>query len=75
MRGTEAIAAAGAFVDVAAEKVERLYSIRPFAQRGTAGVFSGGKFVEASALGRKMDNEIKRLQVIECRQRFRDFVF
>ena len=54
-------------MNVAAEKVERLHSIHPFAQRRAACVFSGGKFVEARVLGRKVDDEIERLQVIECR--------
>jgi len=75
LRGTEAIAAAGAFVDVAAEKVERLHAIHPFAQRGTACMFSGGKFVEARALRRKVDDEIERLQIVERCERFCDFLF
>ena len=62
-------------MDVAAEKIERLDAIHPFAQRGAACVFSGGKFVEARALGRKVDDEIERLQMVECRERFCDFLF
>ena len=71
----EAIAAAGAFVDVAAEKVERLHAIHPFAQRGTACMFSGGKFVKTRALGRKVYDEIERLQIVERCERFCDFLF
>jgi len=75
LRGTEAIAAAGAFVDVAAEKVERLHSIHPFTQRGATCVFSGGKLVKASALGRKVYDEIERLQIVEWREGFCNFLF
>ena len=62
-------------MDVAAEKAERLHSIDPFAQRGTACMFSGGKFIETRALRRKVYDEIERLQVVERRERFRDFLF
>ena len=75
LRGADLIAVAGAFVNVATEKIDRLHAIDPIAQRGTAGVFSGGKFVEARAERREMNYEIERLQIVERCEGFSDFLF
>ena len=49
--------------------------IDPRAKRGAACMFSGGEFIEAGALRRKMHDEIERLHVVESCERFGDFVF
>ena len=75
VRGAEAIAAPGAFVDVPTEKIDRLDAIDPLFESWAAGVFSSSELVETRALRREMNDEIERLEMIESRKRFRDFLF
>jgi len=75
LRGADLIAVAGAFVDVAAEKIYRLDAIDPLAQGWAAGVFSSCEFVEARAERRKMNDEVERFQVVKRRESFCDFLF
>ena len=71
----ELIAAAGAFVDVAAEKIGGFGALDPGAQRGTAAMFAGCEFVELGALRREMDHEIELRNGVEACEGFRDIVF
>src|SRR5579872_1394527 len=62
-------------MDVAAEKVEGLAALRPFAHGRAAGVFAGRVFVQLSVQRRAVNHEIQGFHSVERSQGTGKFFF
>src|SRR5712692_1996010 len=75
---TDAVRAAGAFVDVPAEEMRGLHARYPLTQDAAARVFAAAErphLIERGAVRREMDDQVERAQIFKRGQRFGDFFF
>lgn len=58
LRLADSIGASGGFMNMAAEKIGRLFASHPFAQRRTTGMFARREFVEPGIERWKMNDKM-----------------